>query len=232
MSKLLGSLDRGLVFVVSAPAGTGKTTLVRMLRAEFDCVAPSISYTTRKMRPKEMEGQDYHFIAKKEFDQKIARQEFLEYAQVFGDLDACAAWAKRNGGDANKIAVAGFGWGGRHAWLYAAHNAEIKTGLAWYGRLVTDSTSAAINPQNPINIAPTLVAPILGFYAGKDSAIPATTVTQMKDALALGSSHSEIVMYPKSGSGFYADYRLTYAPDDAKDSWKRAIDWLHSHGLE
>lgn len=153
-------------------------------------------------------------------------------AQVFGDLDACAAWAKRNGGDANKIAVAGFGWGGRHAWLYAAHNAEIKTGLAWYGRLVTDSTSAAINPQNPINIAPTLVAPILGFYAGKDSAIPATTVTQMKDALALGSSHSEIVMYPKSGSGFYADYRLTYAPDDAKDSWKRAIDWLHSHGLE
>ena len=85
MSKLLGSLDRGLVFVVSAPAGTGKTTLVRMLRAEFDCVAPSISYTTRKMRPKEMEGQDYHFIAKKEFDQKIARQEFLEYAQVFGD---------------------------------------------------------------------------------------------------------------------------------------------------
>lgn len=153
-------------------------------------------------------------------------------AQVLGDLDACAAWAKRNGGDATKIAVAGFGWGGRIAWLYAAHNPEIKTGLAWYGRLITDTSSAAINPQNPINIAPTLTAPILGFYAGKDTGIPLASIQQMKEALAQGTSHSDIMIYPKSGNGFYADYRASYVADDAKDSWKHGLDWLHSHGLE
>lgn len=85
MSKLLGSLNKGLIFVISAPAGTGKTTLVRMLRSEFDCVAESISYTTRKIRPKEMEGEDYHFISEHEFREKIANAEFLEYAEVFGN---------------------------------------------------------------------------------------------------------------------------------------------------
>lgn len=84
MSKLLGSLSSGLLFVISAPAGTGKTTLVRMLQDEFASVAESISYTTRKMRPKEIEGRDYHFISVEEFHRKIAADEFLEYAEVFG----------------------------------------------------------------------------------------------------------------------------------------------------
>lgn len=84
MSKVLGSLSRGLVFVISAPAGTGKTTLVRMLRDEFECVAESISYTTRKIRPKEIEGKDYHFISLDDFQKKIADREFIEYAEVFG----------------------------------------------------------------------------------------------------------------------------------------------------
>jgi carboxymethylenebutenolidase len=153
-------------------------------------------------------------------------------AQVLTDLDACVAWAKRNGGDPTKIAVAGFGWGGRVAWLYAAHNPDIKTGLAWYGRLITDTSSAAINPQNPINIAPTLTVPILGFYAGKDNGIPLASIQLMKEALAQGASHSDIMIYPKSGNGFYADNRISYVADDAKDSWKHGLDWLRSHGIE
>jgi guanylate kinase len=84
MSKLLGSLKKGLVFVMSAPAGTGKTTLVRMLQAEFNCVVESISYTTREIRSNETEGKDYYFIDKKEFLEKIDQGEFLEYAEVFG----------------------------------------------------------------------------------------------------------------------------------------------------
>lgn len=84
MSKALGSLDKGLIFVISAPAGTGKTTLVRMLRDEFDCVAESVSYTTRKIRSKEVEGKDYHFISLEQFREKIADGEFIEYAEVFG----------------------------------------------------------------------------------------------------------------------------------------------------
>ncbi len=85
MEKVLGGLKEGLVFVISAPAGTGKTTLVRMLQKEFSCVVESISYTTRKARPQEIEGRDYHFVSVAEFERKISEGDFLEYAQVFGN---------------------------------------------------------------------------------------------------------------------------------------------------
>ncbi|MET3120979.1 carboxymethylenebutenolidase [Oxalobacteraceae bacterium GrIS 2.11] len=152
--------------------------------------------------------------------------------QVLGDLDAVVAWTKRNGGDANKIAIAGFCWGGRFTWLYAAHNPEVKAAAAWYGRLVPDGAPTALSPHNPIDIAPTLTVPVLGLYGGKDPGISAASIQQMKDALAKGSSKSEIVVYPKSGHAFHADYRPTYVQDDAKDSWKRCIDWFHAHGVE
>jgi guanylate kinase len=82
--KLLGNLSKGLVFVLSAPAGTGKTTLLRMLVEEFPCVAGSISCTTREPRANEVKGKDYHFISNKEFEEKIKEGDFLEYAKVFG----------------------------------------------------------------------------------------------------------------------------------------------------
>lgn len=82
--KVLGELKKGLVFVVSAPAGTGKTTLVRMLQKEFDCVVESVSFTTRLPRPTEVPGRDYHFISLAAFEQKIEEGEFLEHAKVFG----------------------------------------------------------------------------------------------------------------------------------------------------
>lgn len=84
MTKLLGNLDDGLVFVVSAPAGTGKTTLVSLLVQEFPCVVGSISYTTRKIRPGEISGVHYHFISEEEFEQKIAKNEFLEHVKLYG----------------------------------------------------------------------------------------------------------------------------------------------------
>ena len=83
MKHVLGDLKTGLIFVLSAPAGTGKTTLVRMLTKEFDCVIESISFTTRTMRPGEKEGKDYFFIDAKAFEAKIKKGEFLEHAKVF-----------------------------------------------------------------------------------------------------------------------------------------------------
>lgn len=76
----------GIIFVVSAPAGTGKTTLVRMLQDEFPNVIESVSYTTRSPRAQEIPGKDYYFITHQEFKQKIAAGEFLEYAEVFGQF--------------------------------------------------------------------------------------------------------------------------------------------------
>jgi guanylate kinase len=80
---LLGNRDRGLAFVISAPAGTGKTTLVEMLVKEFPCVVESISVTTRPMRPGEREGEHYHFVDKASFDEKLAAGDFLEHVEVF-----------------------------------------------------------------------------------------------------------------------------------------------------
>src|SRR5579885_2818308 len=81
--KLLGNLPTGLVFVLSAPAGTGKTTLVKMLQEEFGCIATSISCTTRAPREGEIPGKDYHFLSKEEFEAKIQVGDFLEHAKVF-----------------------------------------------------------------------------------------------------------------------------------------------------
>lgn len=81
--QLLGNLPRGLVFVLSAPAGTGKTTLLKMLREEFSCVTGSISSTTRSPRQGEVSGKDYHFLAVSEFEKKIQNGDFLESAKVF-----------------------------------------------------------------------------------------------------------------------------------------------------
>lgn len=83
--KLLGNLEVGHVFVVSAPAGTGKTTLVKKLLEEFPCVKTTISYTTRAPRAGEAQGVDYFFISKEEFKKKIEEHEFLEYVELYGD---------------------------------------------------------------------------------------------------------------------------------------------------
>jgi guanylate kinase len=82
--KILGNLDKGLIFIISAPAGTGKTTLVGILKKEFPCIIESISYTTRKPRSNEINGRDYFFISDEEFKAKIKKREFLEYSEVFG----------------------------------------------------------------------------------------------------------------------------------------------------
>lgn len=82
--KRLGNKKNGLVFVLSAPAGTGKTTLVQKLVDEFNCVVRSISYTTRPKRTNEISGDHYYFTSKKEFEDLIKNQEFLEYVTLYG----------------------------------------------------------------------------------------------------------------------------------------------------
>ncbi|MBA3602655.1 MAG: guanylate kinase [Parachlamydiaceae bacterium] len=83
--KLLGNTNRGLAFIVSAPAGTGKTTLVQMLTTEFPCVVANISYTTRQPRGDEVNGSDYHFLSVSEFEEKIAAGDFLEHVLLYGN---------------------------------------------------------------------------------------------------------------------------------------------------
>jgi len=85
MDSLIPRLNRGLCFIVSAPAGTGKTTLVQMLMKEFPIVVMNISLTTREPRAGEAHGQDYYFVSREEFEDKIRSDEFLEYVDLYGN---------------------------------------------------------------------------------------------------------------------------------------------------
>lgn len=76
----------GNLFVISAPSGAGKTSLVQALCAKVERMTISVSHTTRGMRPGEHDGADYHFVDLDNFRAMIERQEFLEHAEVFGNL--------------------------------------------------------------------------------------------------------------------------------------------------
>jgi guanylate kinase len=82
---------RGLLFIVSAPSGTGKTTLIEQLVKTLPNLRMSRSYTSRACREGETQGVDYNFISRLEFEERIARGEFLEWADVFGNLYGTSA---------------------------------------------------------------------------------------------------------------------------------------------
>ena len=73
------------VFIISAPSGSGKSTLVNRLMKDVPRLMFSISYTTRKPRGAEKDGESYHFVSREDFEGMLARDEFLESAQVFGN---------------------------------------------------------------------------------------------------------------------------------------------------
>jgi guanylate kinase len=75
---------KGLLFVVSAPSGTGKTTLCRAMTPIFPALHYSISYTTRPPRPGDENGRDYHFISTEDFQKMIKGNEFAEWAEIYG----------------------------------------------------------------------------------------------------------------------------------------------------
>ena len=77
------SMERGRLYVVSAPSGAGKTSLVKALMEREPRIRFSVSYTTRKPRPNEIPGRDYHFVTMERFAEMVAGGEFLEHAQVF-----------------------------------------------------------------------------------------------------------------------------------------------------
>jgi carboxymethylenebutenolidase len=146
-------------------------------------------------------------------------------AQVMDDLDATAAWAAKNGGDANKVGVTGFCWGGRIVWMYAAHSPKLKGGVAWYG-----ATARAFSQgdKSPLDVAAQIKAPVLGLYGGADQGIPNDTVEKMRDALkAAGNNKCELVIYPDTPHGFNADYRPSYRKEAAEDGWKRCLAWFN-----
>jgi len=150
--------------------------------------------------------------------------------QVMSDLDASVAWAAHNGGDAARVGVTGFCWGGRITWMYAAHNARVKAGVAWYGKLAVGH--GPLIKRNPVDVAGALHGPVLGLYGGQDHSIPLQDVQTMRERLKQGNAAaqaSEIIVYPDAGHAFMADYRASYNEADAQDGWARLLAWFDKY---
>jgi guanylate kinase len=80
------TLSEGVLYIVSAPSGAGKTSLVKALLKSNPAIRLSVSYTTRPPRPGETDGRDYHFVGRQQFEEMLAAGEFLEHAEVYGNF--------------------------------------------------------------------------------------------------------------------------------------------------
>jgi carboxymethylenebutenolidase len=149
-------------------------------------------------------------------------------SQVMSDLDAAVAWAGTAGnGNVKRLGITGFCWGGRITWLYAAHNPNVRAGVAWYGRLT--SPKGETTPFHPFDVVEKINAPVLGLYGGADPGIPNDTVEAMQAALQKAGKPSEIILYPDTPHAFHADYRPSYRKEQAQDGWKRLQGWFRKH---
>jgi len=152
-------------------------------------------------------------------------------AELMADLDATAAWAKSQGGNTGKLAIIGFCRGGRTVWEYAAHNKNLKAGVAFYGPLVDPPAQKEGGkwPKSPTELAAEMKAPVLGLYGDADQGIPVAQVEAMKKALADAKKPAEFKIYPGAPHGFHADFRPSYRKEAAEDGWNQALAWLKKH---
>lgn len=151
--------------------------------------------------------------------------------QQMKDLDACAAWAMKNGGS-DRLGITGFCRGGRTVWLYAAHNPKLKAAVSWYGPLTGNINQ--ITKRQALTVAGQLQAPVLGLYGGADPGIPMSQLAQMQDIMAKGSKAaqaSQFIMYPDTPHAFHADYRPSYREAQAKDGWAKCLAWFKAKGV-
>lgn len=127
------AVEKGTLFVISAPSGAGKTSLVaRMLQLDVR-LGVSVSHTTRPIRPGEQEGENYHFVSREAFEKMILRDEFLEHADVFGNY-----------------------YGTSQRWVEAtlAHGQDVILEIDWQGaaqvrRLMPECVGIFIVPPSP-----------------------------------------------------------------------------------
>lgn len=148
-------------------------------------------------------------------------------AELLSDLDATVAFAKAQGGDTTRLGIIGFCRGGRTVWEYAAHNPELKAGVAFYGPPV--DAPNPVWPKSPTQLAPDMKAPVLGLYGEADTGISVAQVEALKKALADAKKTAEFKIYPGAPHGFHADYRPSYRKEAAEDAWLQMQTWLKTY---
>jgi carboxymethylenebutenolidase len=158
------------------------------------------------------------------------------HEQVMGDTQGALDWLSRQIIANGNFGITGFCWGGAVTWMAAARFAQLKAGVAWYGRLVAPPAGGFGAEEGrawPVDVAGDLKAPVLGLYAENDQGIPLDTVDAMRAALATSGNPtgSQIIVYPDTQHGFHADYRASYNANAAADGWARALAWFRQHGV-
>ena len=106
------SAEPGRLYVIAAPSGAGKTSLVKALMEREPRLRFSVSYTTRKSRANEIDGRDYHFITPARFQEMVERGEFLEHAQVFDNFYGTGLEAVRGALSAGGLVLLEIDWQG------------------------------------------------------------------------------------------------------------------------
>jgi guanylate kinase len=143
----MSTQSHGRLYVVSAPSGAGKTSLVKALMQREPELRFSVSYTTRAARANELEGRDYHFVTTDEFQRMVERGEFLEHARVFDNFYGTARATVREALTAGKLLLLEIDWQGARqvrASMPSAHSIFIlpPTRRALEERLTARSTDS------------------------------------------------------------------------------------------
>ncbi len=149
-------------------------------------------------------------------------------ADFVSDLDATVAFAKKSGkADVKKVGITGFGWGGRAAWVYAAHDPKLKAMVSFYGFL---QPSRDPKGQSALALSGQIKIPALGLYGAKDDYIMESDAITMRNGLA-NNKKADIVIFPGIKHGFMADDRASFDPKTAADAWDRMAVWFKNNGL-
>ena len=154
----------------------------------------------------------------------------LPDARVLGDVGAAVRFlAARRDVRAGAIGVTGFCMGGQYALMAACAVDGIAACVSWYGML-RYAEKTDVKPSSPLDLAPRLRCPYIGFFGADDALIPTADVDELRAILERIHATHEIHVYHSAGHAFFNDVRAdAYRPAAAADSWRRAIEFFHQH---
>ena len=189
----------------------------RLAHAGFLAVAPELFFR---------EGGTQHL---KTFEEVLAVVRSVPDRRMLDDLGAVLGHVRGLPACTGKVGVTGFCWGGGATWLLVADNPAVSAGVAWYGRLMNWGDNGTLHPNNPIDLAARMNAPVLGLYGGQDGGIPVSHVEEMGLELEDHGKVHAFQVYPEAKHAFHADYRANYHEAAARDGWQRCLAWFRKY---
>ncbi len=148
--------------------------------------------------------------------------------QILQDLRATADHARKQAAArSDRVGATGFCWGGGVAIQFVADYKDLKAAVVWYGTLTRPYKDDP--PKTSFDVAQEIKCPLLGLFGEEDQSPTPADVRKFEELLKRSNPNVEIVIYPKAGHAFHADYRPNYRPEAAKDGWTRCVAWFDKY---